>query len=33
VTLKAKAESDGEDLLTPLAEKAAESIAATALKQ
>ena len=28
VTLKAKAATDGEDLLTPLAEKAAEAIAA-----
>lgn len=33
VTLKAKAATDGEDLLTPLAEKAASAIAAEALKQ
>ena len=31
-TEKAKAKSDGEDLLTPLVEKAAEAIAATILK-
>jgi hypothetical protein len=31
VTLKAKADNDGEDLLTPLAEKAAEAIAAAVL--
>lgn len=32
-TEKAKAKSDGEDLLTPLVEKAAESIAATVLRK
>lgn len=32
-TEKAKAKSDGEDLLTPLVEKAAEAIAAAALKK
>ena len=32
-TEKAKAKSDGEDLLTPLVEKAAEAIAATVLKR
>ncbi len=33
VTLKAKAQSDGEDILTPLAEKAAEAIASAATKR
>ncbi|HOC18867.1 MAG TPA: hypothetical protein PKK95_11390, partial [Vicinamibacterales bacterium] len=32
-TLQAKAQSDGEDILTPLAEKAAEAIAAQMIKQ
>jgi hypothetical protein len=33
VSLKAKATSDGEDILTPLAEKAAEAIAASVMKK
>ncbi len=32
-TEKAKAKNNGEDLLTPLVEKASESIAATVLKK
>ncbi len=33
VELKAKAETDGEDIMTPLAKKAAEAIAASVLKK